>query len=825
MENSSGHARPFLARYEEIFARLNEQDIEQFYAHYQLWLLHHRVPILEQQIDILREHMEENHQHMVAMRPSAIAMAVLARLQSKGVSDVEILDQMLERGEDWLDRMMQRLDYCEQVEDFIRGDYTQWCINSLDGAYDWIDTVRNSPPEETDKRPTVEMPGEAEEAQATEELLLQKLSTDDEETMRGVTLKLPVTKREVPEPAMLAETEFSLPEEFATSAEEAEAEEIEAGSEEAVALIETALVGGEALETLEEAMPLAAIGEQEHPEAASEEVASWYDQEADETFTFAEPRPMNDWIEVLQADAEIRGDTETAEVSLASANEIILPETPPSSSAEESATALQVTTEEGLSASELEPGVALEEADALETLQPALESSAESSEPAVEEASLEALPSDSESEIAVESPEMLVEESSGQEAEGATGDQETDGELAKDIDTLTSSELADELESLVQETAAISEELVEASEAISTDEEANPAHQLVEEIEVLVRRAEVLGETDETEEALPGETATDTSAEALPPLAELTAASPVQEHAEAAISSPLLEEPVANRPLEAEILSSATEASGGAQPAMTTTSSQEHEYEDAAVINFILEPAEGELAWYEYLELEKLNQASQHEMKASAELEEHQAESSAEAQPEPSMLQPAAELVSAQVAHPIGEHSPTLQTKIDEPEAPGSEAELDQTFALKEVQRSLREQASLESAGLAKQTSKPPQSINAEDISPERSEQNISATEQEISAPSALPESQETLAEVEISVESEQAAQSPGEQETPGADVKTEAEAPPPVLPMAAEEVQKQPEPGTQGEAVTQEKPRKRSFWQWLFRRKPRDSA
>ena len=123
-------------QFAEVFAYLPEQDIEQFYAHYQLWLMRRRVPIIEKQLELLHEYLNENQQLVESLRPSAVALAVLVRLQSSGVTNIDVLDQMLERGEDWLDRMMQRLDYCEQVEDFIQGDYTQWCIRSLEGAYD-----------------------------------------------------------------------------------------------------------------------------------------------------------------------------------------------------------------------------------------------------------------------------------------------------------------------------------------------------------------------------------------------------------------------------------------------------------------------------------------------------------------------------------------------------------------------------------------------------------------------------------------------------------------------------------------------------------------
>src|SRR5438105_13245222 len=112
---------------------------------------------------------------MEMVHPPAIALATMARLQASGVKDLDLLDRMLERGEDWLDRTMQRLDYCEQL-DFILDDYTKWCQNALDGAYDWIDSMREGSPV------SPEVPGADTSIETTEELLLQKLTSEEEET-------------------------------------------------------------------------------------------------------------------------------------------------------------------------------------------------------------------------------------------------------------------------------------------------------------------------------------------------------------------------------------------------------------------------------------------------------------------------------------------------------------------------------------------------------------------------------------------------------------------------------------------------------------------
>jgi hypothetical protein len=187
---------------DEIFARLSQSDIEQFYAGYQRWYLQQQIATLQTQIDALQLQILENTEHLQEVHPSAISLATLARLQAHGVSDIDLLDRMLERGESWLDQTMQRLDYCEQLDDFIRDDYTQWCNLALEGAYDWIDSIQ----EPTASSPAQEpIAVEEEVIETTKELLLQKLSSDeveDEASTSGTTLKQPaVTPSSSEEPA------------------------------------------------------------------------------------------------------------------------------------------------------------------------------------------------------------------------------------------------------------------------------------------------------------------------------------------------------------------------------------------------------------------------------------------------------------------------------------------------------------------------------------------------------------------------------------------------------------------------------------------------
>ncbi len=181
----------------DIYAKLKAQDIEQFYAGYLWWKMHQRSVTLQEQQAALQQEIAANTELMEMVHPPAIALATMARLQASGMSDIDLLDRMLEKGESWLDRTMQRLDYCEQLN-FVIDDYTQWCRNALEGAYDWIDSMR-----EGAVSPSTEVPSNT-ATNATEELLLQKLTSEEEE--QAVS---PATTQE-PSPSTLQEPASTL---------------------------------------------------------------------------------------------------------------------------------------------------------------------------------------------------------------------------------------------------------------------------------------------------------------------------------------------------------------------------------------------------------------------------------------------------------------------------------------------------------------------------------------------------------------------------------------------------------------------------------------
>lgn len=221
----------FQNRLDTIFAQLNPAEVEEFYVAYQQWTLQQRINALRQRIDAVRAQQEDNRQRIRETQPSAISLAALARLQSNGVSDIELLDAMLERGEGWLDQTMQRLDYFEQFDNFVSDDYTQWCQGALEGAFDWIDSLREGTEQETQLETSPEeVPSNDEDAGDVEALLLQRLATEDEQddlawqeaiTLKRTAIQLPPEKTATVTPAEQKQPapEEVIPQETETQAE------------------------------------------------------------------------------------------------------------------------------------------------------------------------------------------------------------------------------------------------------------------------------------------------------------------------------------------------------------------------------------------------------------------------------------------------------------------------------------------------------------------------------------------------------------------------------------------------------------------------------
>ncbi|TME66028.1 MAG: hypothetical protein E6I59_03950 [Chloroflexi bacterium] len=198
-----------------VFAHLQPHDVEQFYAVYQQWLRQSTIANLQAQIESLRNQIAENDLRIQQVQPSSIALSIIARLQSNGVTDLNLLDRMLDRGEAWLNSAMQHLDYCE-LFDFIRGNYAEWCEHALEGAYDWIDSMQEfdvADVANNDKIPTASMTGSTSTGiassqpgeplnEATEEIFLQKLMSEEDvsllDTSQETSMISSTTQEETP---------------------------------------------------------------------------------------------------------------------------------------------------------------------------------------------------------------------------------------------------------------------------------------------------------------------------------------------------------------------------------------------------------------------------------------------------------------------------------------------------------------------------------------------------------------------------------------------------------------------------------------------------
>jgi hypothetical protein len=174
--------RDFPEELQHLYARLNRQEVEEFFAGYQLWQARQRMAILQAQIEGLQRQIADNAERMRQVQPAPEALQALTALREYGVSDLALLDRLLDRGVDWLLATLRHLDYCRRVGLFD-GDCTRWCENALEGAYDWIDSIQEGLAPEEDAS-AASLPGEEStaEPQLTEEEFLRRLVREEGDT-------------------------------------------------------------------------------------------------------------------------------------------------------------------------------------------------------------------------------------------------------------------------------------------------------------------------------------------------------------------------------------------------------------------------------------------------------------------------------------------------------------------------------------------------------------------------------------------------------------------------------------------------------------------
>lgn len=191
----------------EIFSQVTSQEVEQFYKTYQLWLKHQQIAHVQQRINQLREKQAQNTARMNEVAPSAVSLSTLAQLRASGVEDVDLLDRMLERGEEWLDHTMELLERCEDLN-VIRGNYTQWCEHALEGAYEWMGSMDDASlhdyfhaeaaSEDITLQAFVNPDPDPDPTEiVTEDQLLRKLMSDDSTSTKKITVPLPRITQEL----------------------------------------------------------------------------------------------------------------------------------------------------------------------------------------------------------------------------------------------------------------------------------------------------------------------------------------------------------------------------------------------------------------------------------------------------------------------------------------------------------------------------------------------------------------------------------------------------------------------------------------------------
>ena len=125
----------------QLYAQIPLEAMQQVADSYMAWYVERVTRELDETIAGLRAELRENDAHEASFRPSPAELNAIERLQRAGVTSVDLLDRMVEQGEEWLMLTMRRLDHFEHTG-LSPKDYSTWCEHALSGAYDWIDHER-----------------------------------------------------------------------------------------------------------------------------------------------------------------------------------------------------------------------------------------------------------------------------------------------------------------------------------------------------------------------------------------------------------------------------------------------------------------------------------------------------------------------------------------------------------------------------------------------------------------------------------------------------------------------------------------------------------
>lgn len=125
----------------KIYEQIPLEAMQQVSDSYMAWYVDRVTRQLDDTMSSLRSELRENDQKEASFRPSPQELEAIERLQRSGVTGVDLLDRMVEQGDEWLGVTMRRLDHFERTG-LAPKDYSTWCEHALGGAYDWIDHDR-----------------------------------------------------------------------------------------------------------------------------------------------------------------------------------------------------------------------------------------------------------------------------------------------------------------------------------------------------------------------------------------------------------------------------------------------------------------------------------------------------------------------------------------------------------------------------------------------------------------------------------------------------------------------------------------------------------
>src|SRR5262245_43694069 len=146
----------------KLYEQIPLQAMQQVSDSYIAWYVDRVTNELDKLTADLRAELRENDAKEASYRPSQNELAAIERLQRSGVTGADLVDRMVEQGEEWLVVTMRRLDHFERTG-LAPKDYSTWCEHALGGAYDWIDHERlaasGSPAASTPRQPAAASSG------------------------------------------------------------------------------------------------------------------------------------------------------------------------------------------------------------------------------------------------------------------------------------------------------------------------------------------------------------------------------------------------------------------------------------------------------------------------------------------------------------------------------------------------------------------------------------------------------------------------------------------------------------------------------------------